>query len=317
MSQRNATGETGTITSAGMFGEVLRHFRKAADYTQEGLAADIPCDRSLVTRVESATRVPQDNFARRCDELLSTGGVLIKLWGKVNWYPEVEHPDWFQRRVDMEAIALALRSYQTQVIPGLLQTEEYAQVLFSRVASRDRTAAGERTRARMSRQQRFLSPDGPLYTVVLDESCLRNVVGGTTTMRAQLRHLLAVGQLPNIRIQVALADQARLIRPNTSMSLISLPGGENWAYSESMDSGHFSNDPVLFARHSQTYDVLRADVLSAPASAAWITEVSEGYGLNEQARSHRSGMDQEQPQRGQRRGLHRGSPRYPRLRPRR
>ncbi|MFD5556175.1 Scr1 family TA system antitoxin-like transcriptional regulator [Streptomyces sp. NPDC127068] len=314
MSQRNATGETGTITSAGMFGEVLRHFRKAADYTQEGLALDIPCDRSLVTRVESATRVPQDNFARRCDELLSTGGVLIKLWGKVNWYPEVEHPDWFQRRVDMDAVAVALHEYQMYVVPGLLQTEEYARAILSYTYSGDELI--ERLRARLSRQQRFLAADGPLYHVVLDESSLRNVVGGAAVMRAQLAHLLDVGRLPNIRIQVAPSSLGGLQRPDVSMSLIKLPDGREWIYSESLDRGHFISDPGAIALHSRTYDVLRADTLSAPMSAAWISEALEGYGHDGETPSQRGNVDQEQLQRIKRRQLHRNRPRYPRLRPR-
>lgn len=315
MSRRDATGETtDTATTAGVFGDVLRHFRRSADLTQDGLAGHIPCDRSLVARVEAGTRVPQDSFVRRCDDVLHTGGVLIQLWGRIDWYPAVEHPDWFQRRADMDAVAVAVREYQTQIIPGLLQTESYARTLFSRVASRDNSEVEERTRARLSRQQRFLSPGGPLYVVVLDESCLRNIIGKPAIMREQCEHLIAVGELPNVRVQVAPAAH-RLIRPNASLSLLTLPNGEGWVYSESLDHGHFSNAPALFARHGQTYDVLRADALSAPASAAWITEVSEGYGRNEQARSQRSALDQEQLQRRQRRQLHRNRPRYPRLRP--
>ncbi|MGA5629930.1 helix-turn-helix domain-containing protein [Streptomyces lydicamycinicus] len=56
-----------------MFGEVLRHFREAAGLTQEELSNKIPCDRSQVARVEAGTRVPQDTFAKQCDELLGTG----------------------------------------------------------------------------------------------------------------------------------------------------------------------------------------------------------------------------------------------------
>ena len=301
-------------TNAVLFGELLRHFREAALLTQEALARAIPCDRSLVARVEAGTRVPQEPFAKKCDELLDTGGALVRLWARIDWYPQVEHPDWFKRRAEMDAEAVCLQEYQERVVPGLLQTEDYAWALFSRVLSPDE--AEERVRARLSRQQRFLADGGPLYIVVLDESCLRTVIGGSGVMHDQCAHLLRVGQLPNVRIQVAPSSEPRLIRPNTSMSLIKLSDGHEWAYSESLDQGHFSDDPTVFARHNQTYDVLRADAPSAAESAALISDAMEGYEHYEQARTHLDDLDQEQLQRRQRRQLHRSKPRFPRRRPR-
>ncbi|MFF0158605.1 Scr1 family TA system antitoxin-like transcriptional regulator [Streptomyces sp. NPDC005263] len=313
MTRRNAEGASG-VTSADLFGEVLRHFREKALLTQDGLAKEIPCDRSHVARVEAGTRVPQDTFAKKCDEVLGTGGVLARLWGKVDWYPQVEHPDWFRRRAEMDEVAVALREYQERVIPGLLQTEDYARALFSRLVRGDQLE--ERVRARLSRQRRFLADGGPFYTVVLDESCLRNVVGGGAVMRDQCAHLLSVGQLPHIHIQVAPADRIGLERPSGSMSLIKLPDGHEWVYSESLDRGHFNGDPAVYARHSQTYDVLRADSPSAPESAALIGDAMERYEHHEQPRSQRRDLDQEQPQRRQRRQLHRSRPRIPHRRPR-
>ncbi|GGL00661.1 helix-turn-helix domain-containing protein [Streptomyces flaveus] len=332
MSRRNAEGGSAATTGA-VFGELLKHFREAAGLTQEGLAKEIPCDRSHVARVEAGTRVPQDTFAKKCDEVLGTGGVLLRLWGRIDWYPQVEHPDWFRRRAEMDAVAVALREYQERVIPGLLQTEDYVRALFSRVASGDELE--ERVRARLSRQQRFLAEDGPLYVVVLDESCLRNVVESPAVMRDQCAHLLNVGRRPNIRIQVAPAALLGLVRPSGSMSLIKLPDGHEWVYSESLDRGHFNDDPAIYAGHSQTYDVLRADSPSARESVALISDVMEGYEQHEQAPAqHRNvdqeqlqrlqrrqlpgngDLDQEQLQRGKRRRLHRSSPRFPRHRPR-
>jgi len=214
----------------------------------------------------------------------------------------------------MDAEAVAIRAYQTQVVPGLLQTPGYATALFARRLA-DPAEVEERVRARLSRQQRFYGNGGPYYLVVLDEVCLRHAVGGPAVMRDQCAHLLSVGRLPNIRIQVVPLSRPDIDRPDTSLSLIELPDGERWVYSESLDRGHFSDDPTVFARHSATYDVLRADVLSAPESAALISDVMEGYEHHEEPRSERGRLDQEQLQRRQRRRLHRNRPRIPRRRP--
>ncbi|MFG3347886.1 Scr1 family TA system antitoxin-like transcriptional regulator [Streptomyces sp. NPDC048018] len=315
MTQRNARAAgTEAATTAEVFGELLRHYRESAGLTQEALARLIPCDRSMVARVEAAKRVPQEAFAKACDDVLGTGGVLPRLWQRIDWYPEVEHPDWFERRARMDAEAATLREYQTQVVPGLLQTPEYAQAIFSRVTDGDEL--DERVRARLSRQQRFLAKNGPLYVVVLDESCLRNVVGGAEVMRGQCAHLLEVGRYPNIRIQVAPAGPTELVRPKTSLSLITLPDGADWLYTESLNSGHFYGDPSVLARYGQTYDVLRADALSAQASAALIGEAMKGFEQHAEAPAQRGDLDQEQLQRQRRRKLPRSRPRIPRPRPR-
>ncbi|CAM5319628.1 Transcriptional regulator with XRE-family HTH domain OS=Streptomyces violarus OX=67380 GN=FHS41_003059 PE=4 SV=1 [Streptomyces violarus] len=312
MSRRNGGAESGASTAA-VFGEVLRHFREAALLTQEGLARQIPCDRSHVARVEAGTRVPQEAFAKKCDELLGTGGVLLRLWGRIDWYPQVEHPDWFRRRAEMDEVAVALREYQERVVPGLLQTADYARALFSRRGA-DADEVDSRVRARLSRQQRFLADGGPLYVVILAESCLRNGVGSPEIMREQCAHLLAVGQRRNVRVQVAPSDAFGLVRPRGSMSLIEL-ADERWVYSESLDRGHFNNDPAVYQRHSQTYDVLRADIPSARESAALISDAMEGYEHHGPVRALRGAMDEEQPQRRQRRQLRGNSPRFPRHRP--
>ncbi|MGW0845025.1 helix-turn-helix domain-containing protein [Streptomyces sp. NPDC002787] len=314
MTRRNAEG-AGGAGSAVLFGEVLRHYREAALLTQEALAREVPCDRSQVAKIEAGTRVPSDQFAKRCDEVLETGGVLARMWGKVDWYPQVEHPDWFKRRAEMDAEVVDLRAYHERVIPGLLQTVDYMEALFSR---RRRTSeeVEERVRARLSRQQRFLEADGPFYAVVLDESCLRNLVGNPAVMRGQCAHLLDVAERANIHVQVAPASLPGLIRPSGSMSLITLPDGHKWVYSETLDRGFFSDDPAVFGRHSQTYDVLRADAPSARESAALISDAMKGYEHHGQVPTERGDLDQEQLQRRQRRRLHRSGPRFPRTRPR-
>lgn len=153
--RRNAEG-AGGASNAALFGEVLRHYREAALLTQEALARQIPCDRSQVAKIEAGTRVPSDQFAKRCDEVLETGGVLARIWAKVDWYPQVVYPDWFERRVQMDNEATSILQYLNNVVPGLMQTEEYMYELF-KGAIGDTVSVEERVRARLSRQQRILS----------------------------------------------------------------------------------------------------------------------------------------------------------------
>ncbi|MGW7419694.1 helix-turn-helix domain-containing protein [Streptomyces sp. NPDC054813] len=294
-------------TNAEFFGELLRHYREAAFLTQDALAKQVPCDRSLVARVEAGTRVPQESFVKKCDDVLGAGGVLMRMWGRVDWYSQVEHPDWFERRVEMEAQAVGLYQYQSMVVPGLLQTADYAKALLSRRASGE--LLEKRVTARLSRQPRFLVEDGPMLVTVMDESCLRQPVGSPAVMREQCAHLLRVGQLPNHCIQVAPADRYDMVRPRCPLTLIVLPDGERWFYSESLTRGHCNNDPSTYAEQSQIYDLLRADALSARESAALIGHLMEGYRDDEPEPAERGAVGQEQLQPGQRRRL-------PRIRPR-
>ncbi|MFI0976804.1 Scr1 family TA system antitoxin-like transcriptional regulator [Streptomyces sp. NPDC021093] len=315
MSTRNAAG--GKVATPGeTFGKLIKHHRESMLLTQIALAGQIPCDRSQVARVEAGTRVPDLRFVQGCSAVFGMGQTLLNLWQEIDWYPDVQHPDWFDRRAKMDAEAAALREYQVQVMPGLLQTEDYIRALYSQV-EQDVVNLEKLVRARLSRQHRFLTPDGPLYLAVLDESCIRNIVGTAAIMRDQCAHLLRVGNLPNIRVQIAPASAVNLARPNTSMSLITLPDHHNWIYSESVRRGHFNDDPAEFTRQMQTYDVLRADALSASESATLISDAMEGYDQHaDTSRPQRGELDQVQLQRQRRRKLRGNRPRIPHPRPR-
>ncbi|MGW1073018.1 helix-turn-helix domain-containing protein [Streptomyces sp. NPDC002537] len=299
-----------THANAGVFGRLLKHFREAAGLTQEDLGKDIPCDRSLIARIEAGTRIPKEDLVKRCDELLPTEGALHLLWAEIDWSSqEAVYPDWFDRRIAMDAEAVSVHAYQTQVMLGLLQTEDYVRALFSRpFGMAEGNVLEERVRARLNRQHRFLNTTEPLLVAVLDESCIRNVLHSREVMYGQCAHLLSVGQRPNIRIQVAPAHAESLDRPKTSLSIIRLPDRQDWVYAESLERGHFSDEPDVVDKYMRAYDLLRADCLSVSDSAELISEAMEGY------RRHDQPLGQVQLQRQGRRRLHRNSPRYPRLR---
>jgi hypothetical protein len=78
--------------------------------------------------VESCRRIPSLDFARRCDDALGTGGVLVRL------HPLVAadaYPSWFRPFAQHEVEATSLRTFELAVVPGLLQTHAYARTLLS------------------------------------------------------------------------------------------------------------------------------------------------------------------------------------------
>ncbi|MFJ1702850.1 Scr1 family TA system antitoxin-like transcriptional regulator [Kitasatospora sp. NPDC088346] len=257
---------------------LLTDLRTSAGVTASALARQVPCHPSFISRLESGDRVPQRDFAERCDAVLGTGGRLARAWDEVAWYAEVEHPDWFRRYAEMEAEAVHLRQYQVSLVAGLLQTPAYAEVLFrAHNETADDTQIAEFVAARMSRQHRFLDgPDAPTLSMILDEAAIRREVGGADVMANQLDHLLSVAERPNITLQVAPFTLGERTRSGTMFTLVTLPDGARWIYSESIAGGHFVNDPDQLSRRTQVYDRLSADALSTGESVQLIRHAMEG-----------------------------------------
>ncbi|MBC3842349.1 transcriptional regulator [Streptacidiphilus sp. 4-A2] len=235
---------------------------------------------------------------------------MIKLHRRINWQARLQFfPDWFKRRAVMDEQLIELYEYQTLLVPGLLQTQAYARALFERVVGTDADSINESVDARISRQTRFLVPGGPLYVALLDESCIRHQVGSVEAMKQQLDHLLRMGELSNICIQIIPFSRANVETPNADLSLITLPSGRQWSYSETLSNAEFSSNVRVITGHRRIYDLLRADALSASESAVMIREAREGHTTHEQQRSLVCPLAQEQLQRQQRRKLYRSGPR--------
>jgi len=272
----------GAETPGAVFGELLKIKRMDAGLTQDEVATLVHTERSLITKFEAGQRVPRTEMVEKFDSYLAGRGELIRLHKKINWTTRLSFfPDWFRRRALMDAQLIELHEYQSLLIPGLLQTEAYARALFERVSGGDDAITEENVAARLGRQARFLEPDGPLYVALLDESCLRHVLGSNEVMREAMDHLLEVGALPNVCIQIVPFSLHHVPAPNTPMSLIVMPNGHRWVYSESLDMGHFSDNPQVLAKHQRIYDLLRADALSARESADLIREARERYSTHD------------------------------------
>lgn len=277
MTRRKSTDPNLRSSAASLFGALLRRSREAKGMSQGELARLIPCSRPLVTRIEAGIRVPQKPYVTACDTILGTGGELLEIWEEVDWYAQVEHPDWFKRFAKIESTATMIQEYEVLRISGLLQTEAYMRVLFEHSdAAGNPDLIDERTAARLARQDRVLGPNPPLLTVILAEGAIRQMVGGIEVMYDQLGHLLRIGRRRNVVVQVAPFSLGASDPFGTSMTLITSPDGRRRIYTESLSHGHFIEDPEKVNLHQRHYDRLRADALSVRETADLIRSTREG-----------------------------------------
>ena len=142
-----------------------------------------------ITQVERASGAkPTLKLAGALDEVLGADGLLTDLWPYV--YREA-FPDWSRAFMAHSERAVAIGQYAAHLVPGLLQTEDYARAVLSvGLSLQGEEHLKERISARLGRQVRPTASDRPELWIVLDEAVLRRSVGGQAVMRAQLARVL-------------------------------------------------------------------------------------------------------------------------------
>ncbi len=112
-------------------------------------------------------------------------------------------PDWFKLYVGLEASALRISSYDGEIVPGELQTEQYARAVFAAEQPPDPEAADRHVKLRMQRQQTlFGRQPAPRLVTVLGEGALTRPVGGEAVLRDQIEHLRRAAREDNVQVRV-------------------------------------------------------------------------------------------------------------------
>lgn len=253
------------VTSWHLIGAQVSMFRRAAGLTQAALAHRCRVSDDTIASIEQGRRLLQRDFAMLLDELLETKGALQVAVEKV---PEKERfPAFVQDFVEYEQEALSLMSYQNQVIPGLLQTEEYARFVFSCLHPPiDDDEQEEWVQARLDRQRLLQRKPRPMLHFIIEESILRSEIGDPAMMRRQIEHLLKCAELPFVCIQIMpmkLPKHAGLAGP---MVLLETPDHDHFAYVEGQRVSFLHEDPDEVSVLQQLYGMLRSQALSPEES---------------------------------------------------
>ncbi|MFD5469302.1 helix-turn-helix domain-containing protein [Streptomyces sp. NPDC127105] len=282
---------------AALFGARVRRLRTAAGLTQAELGARTHVVSTRITQIERASGAkPTLELARALDAALDADNLLVELWPYV--YREA-FPDWSRAFMAYSERALSIRQYAAHVVPGLLQTEQYARAVLSLDALlADEDQLEERVVARLGRQERLRSPDRPELWVILDEAVLRRPIGSLAVMREQLGELLNAAANRRTTVQVLPFDQGGHEAMGGSLTLLTLPDGSEAAYTEGSDYGRLIEEPTNVGRYTVIYDRLRAAALPPLMSLDMIRSVMEGNhrGANVPSRSERRRLAQEQLQ---------------------
>jgi hypothetical protein len=185
-------------------------------------------------------------------------------------------PSGFDIYVGLEAEASALRSYETDVVHGLLQTTGYAWAVLRELRPKDPDERiGRGVELRMQRQ-RLLDQDPPLdLWLILDEGAIRRKIGGAEVMRPQLEHLIQVSGWSNVTLQVlgfAVGAHAGLTGP---FSILEFPerGDSAVAYTESVGGVIYLEKEREIRACAEAFDRMRAAALSPAASVELIQQV--------------------------------------------
>ncbi|MEU0626626.1 helix-turn-helix transcriptional regulator [Streptomyces sp. NPDC005989] len=258
------------------FGARLRSLRDERGWTQDELGERMGCSGAHISAVETGRRKPTQQFAASADRTFGTGGRFERQSRAVRHRALLEG---FPEYVTHEARAVEIRLYEVGVIPGLLQTPEYASALGDSTVKRgvaSREQSDERIALVAQRQASLVRTPPPLVFVVLDESCLLRPIGESSLMDAQFERLMEFAELPNTVLQVAPFDIG-VRRPMTlPVTVLTMPDRSLMSYAESANRGHLERDSPSVLPILTDYHQLQAEALSRAASVAMISQLRKG-----------------------------------------
>jgi transcriptional regulator with XRE-family HTH domain len=254
---------------------VLRQLRDDAGLTIEQVAEKLEISASTVSRMETAQVGVRPRDLEYLLEMYGvTGGRRDEL---LQIARERRQQPWWQEFRDLPSIALAgleadaasIWQFSAFLVPGLLQTEDYAREVLRAIRLQDGPEEIERlVTLRMDRQALLTGTEPPEYWVVLDEAILQRPIGGPTVMVRQLQRLIDASELPNVTLQVLPFSSGAHAGMDGEFTLLRYrePADPDMAYVENTGSDLYIDNVDVTRRYSSTFDHLRAAALQPSES---------------------------------------------------
>lgn len=265
-------------------GALLRALRNARGLTVEQVASQLLCSPSKVSRMETGQR---GATARDIRDLCDLYGVTepeerarlasLAAEGKQQGWWQSYELDYFATYVGLEEAATAIRQYQSTVVPGLLQTPEYARAV-AEVLDVSPSRVEELVEVKVRRQRLLAAKSSVPLSVIIDEAVLHRLVGGLQVMQDQLGHLIDVSEGSSVIIQVVPYSVGAHPAMESTFSILDF--GEpvpSVVYVEGLVGFLYLERPQDIARYDQVFDRLRHIALNPQESIELIAEVNAAH----------------------------------------
>ncbi|MFG2408266.1 Scr1 family TA system antitoxin-like transcriptional regulator [Streptomyces brevispora] len=255
-----------------MFGALLRFYRERAGLSQESLGTKIGFSKSQVAMVERGQRPPRGDFTSRADAVLGAEGALTAAAEKLTF----SHlASWFEPFAEEERAARTRYEYETHVVPGMLQTEDYARVVFGGgCPPLDDHEIEGRVAARIARQKMLTRNPPPDISFVLELSVLTRPIGGQKVHREQLQHILDVSRLRHVHLQVMSPKRETHAGLSGPFVLLETDDRRRLAYLEVQGTNYLVREQPQLGTLFGRYGILRAQALSPEESQQLIEQVA-------------------------------------------
>lgn len=257
-------------------GDELKRARIAAGFaSQDALATRLGYDRTVITKVESGDRAPTVDVLAAWCQACALPEELFQRLAALARRADGPVPTWFEDWLKAEGEAHTLRVWQPLIVPGLLQTAEYARALFL-AAGADDAKADELVTVRMERQLILDRADPPHLIAVLDEGVLHKLIGSPAIMHEQVTRLADMAERPAVSVEVVPSSTGANAGLSGGFQLASCDGAPDVLNMNGVRD--VTEERGALVRHAtRIFDLARGDALPRTASRALILEAAEQW----------------------------------------
>lgn len=256
-----------------LFGGQVRFYRKKKGLSLQELADAVGQSSSLIHAIECGRRPALSPLLEDLDRELDTGGALSV--AAESLLGEKVVAEFFADTAEWEKDCVSVDSYQNALLPGMLQTEEYARaVLGVGCPPLEDDEIEAQAHGRLDRQKLLTRRPTALCSYVIEQAVLDRPIGGRDVLRAQLRRLLELGAMRNVSIQIMPTSCQEHVGLDGPMLLLEMPDGKHHAYIESQAGGEAIADPDQIRILRQRYGIIRAQALTIADSRVLIEKLA-------------------------------------------